>query len=273
MEQIMCNDNSNAAKDASKGISNTRLVYDFTNLICPDHGVNCITFTRFTTNRVTLPKLQLGSKSATSTAIQGLFGLFAEANDDSIESQDSPTQSPETDLSYLEYSPRMVPPTVVGLPQQSTRHRYGPWFTQHNFINGGQVESSIEEDLVPENYIFPLYGTLPGPAGSYSVSFAEQLSGFVGMNFAAQSIANSIDGYGQFALEEGSITLPGAPLISRIGDALFTSGPFITELSIKAGVQGIETVYNFNSQVKKAGRTNSDVVKQIRKISGRITGN
>ena len=66
--------------------------------------------------------------------------------------------------------------------------------------------------------------------------------------------------------------LPGAPVISRIGDALFTSGPFITELSIKVGVEGIETVYNFNSQVKKAGRTNSDVVKQIRKISGRITG-
>jgi hypothetical protein len=282
MEQIMCNDNTNVAKDASKGISNTRLIYDFTNLICPDHGVNCITFTKFTTNRVSLPKLKLTSRAASQTAIKNLLGLFAHANGDDahlaavkadiMAGDKYATESPEKDISYLEYFPRIVPPTSVGLPQESTRHRYGPWFTSHNFINGGRVESLVESDLVPENYIFPLYGTLPAAAGSYNLSFTEQLSGFVGMNFAAQAIANSIDGYGQFALEEGSITLPGAPVISRIGDALFTSGPYVTELSIKAGSQGIETVYHFNSATKKAGKTNADVAKQIRKISGKITG-
>jgi len=61
-------------------------------------------------------------------------------------------------------------------------------------------------------------------------------------------------------------------VISRIGDALFTSGPFVTELSVNVKSNGIETSYSFNSAVKKAGKTNADVAKQIRKISGRMTG-
>ena len=186
----------------------------------------------------------------------------------------SPYNNTKETLNYqsLEYAKRAIPPLSVGIPQESTRHRYGPWFTSHNFLYGGKVESSVDSDLVPENYIFPLYGTLVPPAGSYSLSFTEQLSGFVGMNYAGQAVANSIDGYGQFALEQGSVTLPGAPAISRIGDALFTNGPFVTELSIKAGVQSVETTYTFASATNKAGRTNSDVAKKIRSISTAITG-
>jgi len=118
-----------------------------------------------------------------------------------------------------------------------------------------------------------LYGSLPSPAGGYSLSFTEQLSGFVGMNYAAQAIANSIDGYGQFALEEGSMTLAGAPTIDRIGQGLFSpdAAPYVTELSIRVGAQGIETTYSFNTAVNKAGKTNMDIVKKIRNISTVLT--
>ena len=271
LEEITCNDNTNIAESPAVGISNTRLVYDFTNLICPDHGVNCITFTKFKTSQVLYPKAKADSKGISELALRNLLDILYQANDDTLQGA-SGGDKPNINYLSLLYSPRAVPPESVAIPQQSTRHRYGPWFTQHNFIFGGQVESSVENDLVPENYIFPLYGSLPSPAGGYSLSFTEQLSGFVGMNYAAQAIANSIDGYGQFALEEGRITLPGAPVISRIGDALFTSGPFVTELSVNVKSNGIETSYSFNSAVKKAGKTNADVAKQIRKISGRMTG-
>ena len=170
------------------------------------------------------PKPKADTKGISELALRNLLDILYEANGDTVQNK---TTGDKPNINYLSllYSPRAVPPESVAIPQQSTRHRYGPWFTQHNFIFGGEVESSVENDLVPENYIFPLYGSLPSPAGGYSLSFTEQLSGFVGMNYAAQAMANSIDGYGQFALEEGRITLPGAPVISRIGDALFTSGP------------------------------------------------
>ena len=175
-----------------------------------------------------------------------------------------------TSYGQLIYAERCVVPLEAGIPQQSIRHRYGPWFTSHNFLYGGKVEIIQNDDLLPENFIFPLYGTLTS-SDSNAPSFAEQLSGFVGMNYAGQALANSIDGHGQFASEDGSITMPGGPLIRRIGDALLT-GPYITELSIKVGVQGMETTYSFNSAVKKAGRTNADIVKKLRNMSTFITG-
>ena len=75
MSEIQCNNSTNTAKDASKGISNTRLIYDFTNLICPDHGVNCITFTKFTTDRVTLPKLKKDNRDISDLTIRRLYGF------------------------------------------------------------------------------------------------------------------------------------------------------------------------------------------------------
>ena len=268
-DQILCNDALNTAKNPANGISNTRLVDDFINLICPDHGVNCITFTKFKTDRIHFPKeviqdntsLQITADRVTNMVLG--TGVLPAARDDE-------SRIPNKNYKQLIYAERCVVPLEAGIPQESIRHRYGPWFTSHNFLYGGKVEIIQNDDLLPENFIFPLYGTLTS-SDSNAPSFAEQLSGFVGMNYAGQALANSIDGHGQFASEDGSITMPGGPLIRRIGDALLT-GPYITELSIKVGVQGIETTYSFNSAVKKAGRTNADIVKKLRNISTFITG-
>jgi len=267
--QILCNDASNTTKNPPNGISNTRLVDDFINLICPDHGVNCITFTKFKTDRIQFPKevlqdntsLQITAKRVTNMVLG--TGIAPPPPEDKASVR-------STSYGQLIYAERCVVPLEAGIPQQSIRHRYGPWFTSHNFLYGGKVEIIQNDDLLPENFIFPLYGTLTS-SDSNAPSFAEQLSGFVGMNYAGQALANSIDGHGQFASEDGSITMPGGPLIRRIGDALLT-GPYITELSIKVGVQGMETTYSFNSAVKKAGRTNADIVKKLRNMSTFITG-
>ena len=175
LEEIVCNDNTNTAESPAVGISNTRLVYDFTNLICPDHGVNCITFTKFKTSQVLYPKPKADTKGISELALRNLLDILYEANGDTVQNK---TTGDKPNINYLSllYSPRAVPPESVAIPQQSTRHRYGPWFTQHNFIFGGEVESSVENDLVPENYIFPLYGSLPSPpdrdweTGSISMS-------------------------------------------------------------------------------------------------------
>lgn len=270
---ILCNDNTNVAESPPKGISNTRLAYDFTNLICPDHGVNCFTFTKFTTDRVYFPKVNNQDLSSVKTAINNLLSLVS----DSVSIPKGTTNTDRVNHKYsdIEYFDRCAVPAAVGLPQQSTRHRYGPWFTQHKFIYGGKVEMINDEGLVPENYIFPIYGTLQDSAGGGGVlnggDFNEQLSGYDGMNYAGQAVANSIDGYGQFALEEGSMTLAGAPTIDRIGKGLFGAAPYVTELSIRVGAQGIETTYSFNTAVNKAGKTNMDIVKKIRNISTVLT--
>jgi hypothetical protein len=271
MDQILCNDSSNTAITPAHGISNTRLVDDFVNLICPDHGVNCITFTKFTTDRIHFPKEVVQANALLEqTANRVTDRVLAAVGHSAPPASSGHSQVPARSYSSLKYSERCVVPFEAGIPQESIRHRYGPWFTTHNFIYGGKVEIIQNEDLLPENFIFPLYGTLTS-SDSNAPNFTEQLSGFVGMNYAGQALANSIDGYGQFAAEDGSITIPGAPLIQRIGDALLT-GPYITELRITVGANGINTTYSFNSAVKKAGRTNADIVKKLRNISTFITG-
>jgi hypothetical protein len=259
--------------DSAEGVSNYALASGFYNLICPDHGVNCITFTKFTTDRVYFPVSEGEDDSTLRTmAINNLFKLLADVagkkvvNNDADDNAES--EMPLKTLLSSQYAKRIVPPELVGIPQQSNRQFYGPWFTTHNFIYGGKVEFIQDDSLVPEDLIFPVYGSLS--ATPNSPTFTGQLSGYAGLNLAGQSIANAIDGYGQFAAEDGSITLPGAPLISRIGDALL-NGPYITELSIKVGVNGIETTYSFNSATKKAGRTNADIVRKIQNMSSVIT--
>lgn len=279
MNQILCNNGSITAGpisgDGVNGISNSELIYEFLNLYCPDHGVNCFTFTKFTTDRVFFPKPSNTSfgqvELTTRMLLNRVNDILGRPTNNTIL-----RDNVEDNYEDLKYFPRCAVPFNIGLPQQSQRHRYGPWFTDHNFIHGGKVEVISDDGLVPENYIFPIYGTLAsaiGPAGILQGGdFTEQLSGYNGMNYAGQAIANSIDGYGQFTLEEGSITLAGAPAIRRIGDGLYLGGPYVTELSVRVSAQGVETTYSFNTASNKAGKTAQDVVKKLRNISTVLTG-
>ena len=270
IEQLLCNDVTNTGEFPASGISNTRLVGDFLDLIVPDHGVDCIVFTKFKTSQVFYPK----GDEAGSPNVDLSISLLAESYRAAVGISGVDTTNsdiPATDQDTTFYAKPAVPPLEVVLPQQSTRHRYGPWFTTHNFIYAGKVELIEDDSLVPENYISPIYGVLSS-SDPNAPAFSGELSGFKGMNSAASGIANAIDGYGQFAAEDGNITVPGGPLVKRIGDALL-GGPYITELSVKVGAQGIETSYSFNSATKKAGKTNSDIVKKLRDYSTKVTRN
>lgn len=259
-------------------INNAQLVKDFVNLSVPQDGVNCITFTKITTPFVGFPPSSGDSISdrrlnaAISVAIDAYesathSGIVNSApGEESKENKSAPSQNP---FEAIKIHPPCVQPWEVGLPQQSNRHHYGPWFSSNKFLYAGKVEYIQDDALVPENYVFPGYGTLDTTDPNV-LNFTSNLSGFTGMNIAGESIVDSLDNYGQFAAEDGSVTLQGPPIISRIGDALFTNGPFVTSMSVSAQAGSITTKYVFNSVNNRVGKTNHDYVKKIQRMSNKI---
>jgi hypothetical protein len=157
-----------------------------------------------------------------------------------------------------------VAPRSFSYPQISTRYVYGPWMTSLNgIIFRGKIEYEQDDSLVPENFLIPINY---GPFGNYELN---QTSGFTGMNLAAQGRANAIDNFGLFALEEGSITVPGAPAIKRIGDSLYGVQQ-ITDIKISISNDTIETSYSFKTISPKFGKNTRDLEKKLTKISNDI---
>ena len=89
------------------------------------------------------------------------------------------------------------------------------------------------------------------------------------MNLAAQGRANAIDNFGLFALEEGSITMPGAPSIKRIGDSLYGI-PQVTDIKINVSSDHIETTYSFKTIAPKFGKNTRDLERRLTKISNEV---
>lgn len=267
---ILCGGNI----DSTNRTNRNQFIEDFMNLKVPDNGVNCLTFTRFNTDFVGLPTVSNQKYVELAKGLLMHTVDVAGGGSGNASIQEQAANLGGSTFKNLKYAPACVGPLEVGLAQQSTRHHYGPWFTNHNFIYAGKVEYIEDESLVPENFMFPVYSDQLSSSDINSPSGLNlnQLSGFAGLNFAGQAIANSIDGYGQFAAEDGSLTIPGPPQIKRIGDALF-GGPYITSISVSVGVQGINTQYNFNSVTPRAGKTNQDIVEKLKRVSTNITKN
>ncbi len=72
--------------------------------------------------------------------------------------------------------PVCIVPQRVGIPQQSNRYYYGPWFTDNKFIFAGRTEFLHDTSLVPESFLVPLYGSITSDV--YEIF--EQLSGTIG---------------------------------------------------------------------------------------------
>lgn len=176
-------------------------------------------------------------------------------------------------VSVLQPFQPCVCPRSFNYPQISTRYMYGPWMTSlDHIVYRGKIEYEQDESLVPENFIIPLNF---GPYGGYGIN---QTSGLTGMNLAGQGRANAIDNFGLFAVEEGTITIPGPPRIVRIGDALSLTRngqsvqgiPNVTDIRISVGVDALETTYTFKTIAQKFGRNSRDLEKKLTKISNDI---
>jgi hypothetical protein len=173
-----------------------------------------------------------------------------------------------------------VSPRSIGIPQQSNRYVYGPWITNFSeTIYCGKFDYEQNEELVPENFLIPIYGTIntnwqvvdqDGNVQRVVESVkGTSLSGFAGMNLAGQAIANSIDDFSLFAQEEGNLTLKGLPIITKVGQVLL-NGPRITDISISFNGSDVQTTYNFRTLTPRVGKTSKELLKQLRKISNTI---
>jgi hypothetical protein len=117
-------------------------------------------------------------------------------------------------------------PNMVALPILNTQLRYGPWYAVGA---DGLSEVEIAEDLVPWNY-----------------------GGFTVMNAVAQSRVAEATANGQLA-ESGSVEVAGAPQIS-IGGQLISGGPYITDINVNVGVDGVTTLYRMETWTRRFGK-------------------
>lgn len=239
-----------------------------------DNGRFSFPFVKFTTSRVFLPVPAPGRANGFGPfpSMDGFNAFVGASSNEPCSSGNSmpagykrqPLITENNLVSILNPFPACVAPRSFNYPQVSTRYVYGPWMTSFNsIIFRGKIEYEQDDSLVPENFLIP---TNFGAFGTYALS---QTSGFTGMNLAAQGRANSIDNFGLFALEEGSITIPGGPGIKRIGDSLYGIQQ-ITDIKINVTNDRIETTYSFKTIAPKFGKNTRDLEKKLTKISNEI---
>ena len=241
----------------------------------PDNGQDCFHFVKFETERVIHPLSKgKGFPYTDSRVVPDIYRKIEPTPGVGTPSRAILIARQKTRNSILSNEtlkdaafPVCIVPQRVGIPQQSNRYYYGPWFTDNKFIFAGRTEFLHDTSLVPESFLVPLYGSITSDV--YEIF--EQLSGTIGLNQAGQAFANSIDGFRLFANENGSVTIPGAPLISEIGDVFFSADPndqtYILSISVQASTQGMTTTYNFGSNQPRLDDIPREYAKKIQEFS------
>lgn len=245
-----------------------------------DNGRFSFPFVKFTTSRVFLPIPKPGFSNGFGN-VPSMYGFnifTSSARDNGVDPDvcgDGGLRNPngpirqsaiteDTLISILNPFQACVSPKSFHFPQISTRYVYGPWMTSlGGIVFRGRIEYEQDDSLVPENFLIP---TNFGNFGSFSLS---QSSGMTGMNFAAQARANAIDNFSLFAVEEGSITIPGSPRIKRIGDTILGLQQ-ISDVKVNITESNIETTYSFKTISPKFGKNTRDLEKKLTKISNDI---
>jgi len=125
------------------------------------------------------------------------------------------------------FAPAVVPPLAIGIPQQSKRYSWGPWYNS-NHLNG-KLDFVFDSQLVPESF-----GSIDTMA---ETAEAQANTGIATME----------------EVENGSIEIAEFPEYN-IGDRLLATGPYVTNISIKVGVGGMTTSYRFNTWTPDFGR-------------------
>ena len=138
--------------------------------------------------------------------------------------------------------PAPLLPNNIGVPQQSNRYVWGPWFS-FNSISGkqGKVEIIQETTFAPETF------------GSVKA-----------MNEAAKTIVNS-EMSQVYENESGFIELAEEPQFN-LASRFLETGPYITTINIGIGSDGIKTTYQFNSWTKTYGRIAKYNIDRISKL-------
>ena len=138
--------------------------------------------------------------------------------------------------------PQIVPPYSWGIPQESNRYVWGPWYAWNNG-SPGMSQVKTDESLRPETF------------GS------ESLLDSAGFAMASAGLAQaSVD-------ETGSIEIVGVPDFN-VARQFGGGGPYINGININVGVDQTSTTYTFSSWTPEFGKlsqNNINRIKQIRK--------
>jgi hypothetical protein len=135
-----------------------------------------------------------------------------------------------------------VMPDYVCIPLQDNENRYGPWW---NNRADGRVEYEVDESLAPWNY------------GGYDL-----------LDRVAFAKVSQMDS-SMCEAETGSMEIAGAPTI-RMGAQLVNGGPYITDISVSVGQDGVKTTYQFYTwtpRLMKMGRNQIERVDRLSKFA------
>tara|TARA_R110000824_G_scaffold150748_3_gene321473 strand:+ start:1094 stop:3349 length:2256 start_codon:yes stop_codon:yes gene_type:complete len=137
--------------------------------------------------------------------------------------------------------PAIVLPTSIGVPQESARYTWGPWYAFS--ADNGKAEVEIDASMRPE---------------TFGNSFLMDQSGF-------GSVFSGLARLG--AVESGSIELAQEPQFN-MGDRFNAVGPYVTSMDISIGVDGYKTNYKFSTWTPNFGKLskyNADRLSRVNK--------
>ena len=158
---------------------------------------------------------------------------------------------PNNSHMIYEIPPLRTLPLGFGLPQQSNRYQYGPFFITagNNSLVTGKTAVEFDDNLKPETY-----------------------GGYPGMEQSGHAQA-SID-IGRVGPEEtGTVKFAGVPSV-RLGDRMVDGGPYVTDLSISVSTGEVTTSYKFQTWTPTFGKIakyNIDLLARLGKSSFKNT--
>ena len=136
-------------------------------------------------------------------------------------------------------------PFMFGIPQQSNKYRWGPWIKVADDTNptytAGSTQVEFDDSLAPETF-----------------------GGMVGLDQAGFATAN-ID-IGQVGVSEtGMIELVGTPELN-IGEQFQQGGPYVSDLDVAVGTDGIKHTYKFNTWTPRFGKLAKHNIELLSRI-------
>jgi hypothetical protein len=144
--------------------------------------------------------------------------------------------------------PDITPPRLFGVPQESTRFRWGPWVTKPEsagFSNNGKAQTEEKESLKPE-----VFGSIA------ELRAIGELEASVG-----ESTMQTV--------ESGYVEVAGAPEYN-LGERFADSGPYVSNMDISVDVSGgVKTTYKLNTWTPEFGTMNKYNINRIGDIKKR----
>lgn len=132
-------------------------------------------------------------------------------------------------------------PDTAAVPTRSNIDTYGPWYA---LGADGKVEYEKDDSLVPWNY-----------------------GGYTYMNLVGQATVNTNISYEQ-ANEGGVIVVPGGPTNNIGAQLIVQSGfPYITDISVSCGADGVSTTYSLQQWTPRFGTTSKQQIERMKKYS------